>query len=245
MKRRHVLVGIAAGVPLVAGCNALPGESSDGTTHPTTEPSPTESPPPSPTPTMAETTQQTPTATVTSSPTPPPTPTHQGPTTTGAPVIDPANLTTYTSETHPFTVKYPGGWRVNSTPSDASYTVKFIPPSGRASMGVLDPRSFSGSPDQVATRFIRSFKQAVTRDGGTVVGVNRQPVTLPNGHRATLFDFRVTLQSSTVTQHASGLLTTVNGTNYGVFVIVPEPKFTPTVKKGVTAILTSLTITSG
>lgn len=253
MNRRRVLAGIVAGFPFFAGCSALSGGDDDNggdsrnTTGQQNGTTPTETPPPTTAGAkMAETVQQTLTQTATATLTA--TMRTAAPTTTasrmtGAPVIDPSNLTTYTSETYPFSVKYPADWAIDETPSGQSGAVTFTAPSGVAQMdvGVITEVQRSMSLNRLVTETIRSMKQSAEQGEGTINSVNRREVTLPNGHRAIVVEITGTT-SSDAGRQLSSVITLVNGTAYLVSVSVPKRKHTPTVEQGITKILTSLTV---
>lgn len=229
------------GVTGLAGCQELTNTPPQtATTHRTTTTAP-----PTQTPTATPTQTPTPTATQTQipSPTSTPFPTRTRMGTPTAPVIDPSNLATYTSDSYPYTIKYPAGWQVNRTPADPDFAVTFDPPSGSAKMSaVIGPTSASGPiTRKQVSESIRYLKQRATQDDATLDVTDRRPVTLPNGHRAILVDLILTLPSG-VQIRGNFVLTIVNGTFYNVLIRMLTRNYTPTVKQGVNAIRTSLTI---
>ena len=269
MYRRQLVAGLATTIPFIAGCTTLLDSVDDDDPQlPSNSSATTNSPEPvSPTTaetTVDETTQTTrtktvpttsidiptptaiPTPTVTSTLTPPPTPSQTARSTPGigTALIDPSNLATYTSDTYPFSVKYPASWRVDSTPTDPDRAVVFIPPSSNVGMQVnIVQNAGLESLKQNVRQGIKGFKQSVRQDGGTITDLERRNVTLPNGHRAAILNTLLTTPSAVKIRHMT-LFTQSDGLVYLVGVFVLERISSPTVEQGMYAILTSFTIRS-
>jgi hypothetical protein len=256
MYRRQLVAGLAATIPFLAGCTTLFDGGSDDGSQSTSDSSTTTSTPTTAGTTAGETTPtartQTatttstaiPTPTVTSTLTSPSTPARTAESTQGTEtvLIDLSNLVTYTSNTYPYSMKYPASWRVDRTPSDPERAVVFFAPSGDAQMQVnIGQIQGSASLKQVVKNFTLGYKRSVRQDGGTVNNLERRNVTLPNGHRAIVLN---TLSTGPSDKKLRGVivLTQNNGILYTVSVIMFERSYPPTVERGVNAILTSLTI---
>lgn len=222
IKRALGAAAAASGLSLSAGCSGLLNEG-DGTLPATTEPPSTE----------ISTSIQTCRPTTTPQETRPEPP--------SAPIIDPSNLATYTSDIYPFSVKYPAGWFIEGTKEPSSGTnLHFLSPSRYASMTArIRPTSNDHLTPEAVSKYIRNYRQK--REARTVEVVKRQDTTLPNSYRATRVDFLVAY-SSHESIWINVVLPVVNRIHHLIEVNVNERVYTSTVKQGVTAILMSLTI---
>jgi hypothetical protein len=244
MHRRHLLTGIAGGIPLLTGCAGLfesGGESTEPTTtamQTMTEAGQTAAE----TPTLTSTSTPTPTATSTPTPTPTPMATAtQSSTETaagkGSVVIDPSNLTTYTNEKHSYTVKRPVGWETNTAKST---TVTFTSAGGFMIVQAVD---VPGTSKSVSLKpFIKGYFKGFSKKFDDYRILGREKVQLPNNHTGTIVNLRAS--QSSVEFRGKAVFTFVNGTIYVVFLLVRKRTHGPTVKNGMMKIIKSLTITS-
>lgn len=231
MDRRHVLAGLAALLTLDSGCldvfenDSTERESPDttGESSPTTTSAPLSSDP-----SGAETDQ----------PSTAQTPSHATPA-AKTPPIDPTNLSTYTSDTDSYSVKYPATWRITN-PSQG--TARFTAPTSPARMLV---RVKHGVPsvvprETIISTAIRQAKRTYSLD--QVTRMDQKEVTLSNDIPATVVNMRVRQSSSDMLLRGPFLVAHVTDTVYITGILVPERAYTPSVKQTMHTIVTSLTI---
>lgn len=267
MHRRHVLQGLVAGVPLFAGCsllaggdgdNASDGTATDGGGATTAATDATE--------TVRETATQaataTATATLTATATPPATATptvipaqpstetaatEQAPTDGATPVgtpgtvtIDLSELTTYTSDTYPYSVERPADWTVDA--SDPAQII-FEAETGLGQQQILITEGVGGiSLDTLVSLFNDAFSREI--DNYRVL--NRRDVTLPNDNPGAILDIEITDSSfEGVVLRGKSVYTIADGTAYGVLIFVLENAYTDEAEETLTGIVESLTIESG
>jgi hypothetical protein len=244
MNRRHVLTGIAAGMPLLTGCASLLESGGGGTeTQSTTAETPTETEMMTAGQTAAE---QTPTLTPTPTPTKTPTPTSTA-TATPAPtgtasgqsgaVFASMNLKTYTNNKFSYSVKRPAGWKVEKPKPS---TVVFTSSSGLMLVQAKEIPGASGSLSLKA--FIRGYFKSVSGSFDNFEILNKQKRQLPNNHTGTVVNLSASRSSATF--RGKALFVLVNETIYVVMLLAPKPTYGPSVEKGMKKIITSLTITS-
>lgn len=260
MHRRQLVVGLTTVIPFLAGCATLLDRDSDDDSSDSSTTTSSPEPVPStttgttvgeiPQTTHAQTTRSTSTAipipTVTSTLTPPSTPSLTAGQTpgTGTALMDPSTFETYTSDTYPFSLKYPGSWRVDPIPTDPDRAVMFTAPSGDVGMQVnITQNPGSESLNQNVRQGIKGFKRSVRQDDGTVNDLGRRNVTLANGNPAAILNILATTPSG-VKARSMILLTQNNGIVYMVAIFVLERMYSSTVEQGMNTILTSFTISS-
>lgn len=234
MDRRQVLAGFVATLTLGSGCLGIfENESTeDSSTETAGGNSPTAiATPMSSEPTGAET-DQPPTNTPSSHATKP------AETSTGSTLIDPTNLATYASDSASYSIKYPANWRNTSSGEDS---VSFTAPDNPARMLV---RTEHGVPNTVPRETIietaiQEAKQIYSLDQAT--RIDQKGVTLPNDIPATVVNMRVRRSSSELLR-GTFLVAHVDDTVYIVGIIVPKRNHTPSVKRAMHTIVTSLTI---
>lgn len=251
MDRRRMLSGIAASVSLLSGCSTLI-EKFATTETPTTTPNPTattagEEAATTLTPTETPTQTQTklPTATPTESPTSYPidTPTStdmtgDGMTSTGGKRLDLSQLTTYTSNEYPFSIKYPIGW--TAKPANVSAGVVQFTPMGEVS-GILVQAIDSVPVSTTLDKLSKNFITGITAEGNVTI-LSKRDVTLSYGTPAKLITMEMTYTNPRRTLRATSLATIANGTAYIVTMMVPMKLVTPAIERGMRKIVLSLTV---
>lgn len=263
MRRRQVLTGLAAGVPLITGCTTLLGggesedkdkngdESQSGTVGSNDGTS------------TGGTEQQTARSTATSASTPTataqPTDGMMGPTMTRAQPTDGmtgptmtraqptdgltgpttgtnadlSKLEKYTNRQYSYTIKYPAGW----TASDSDPSTVSFSGTGSGSLSVRVIANVPTSLDRFTKNFKKGYRRSAGQDGSSVE-LKSQRLNLSNGHSAILIDAQAIYQRVKVQQTI--LLTIVNGTAYTAALTITNPN--PSMKKNMKKIVTSLTI---
>lgn len=234
MDRRQVLAGFVATLTLGSGCLGI--FENESTEDSSTETAGAKSPTAIATPMSSE-----PTGTETDQP-PTNTPsqaTQPSETSTGSTLIDPTNLATYASDSASYNIKYPANWRNTSSGEDS---VSFTAPDNPARMLV---RTEDGVPNAVPRETIietaiQEAKQTYSLDQAT--RIDQKEVTLPNDIPATVVNMRVRRSSSDMLLRGTFLVAHVDDTVYIVGIIVPKRAHTPSVKRAMYTIVTSLTI---
>jgi hypothetical protein len=252
MHRRNVLIGLAAGIPLLTGCNTLIDNSSgeDQTPRSTNDAGTPTTSVGSETPTavataITDTAQQTSTQTATTVPTSTATAITQptststvgkGPDTTAVSRdIGLSNLTTYTNNTYSYSIKRPAQWTADtSDPTSISFMYSGI------TMMVAIEKDLPSTLDQVPQYVLHKTQQSVAQSGGSATLLNQRRVSLSNGTPAILIEIGGTLPDISLRQKI--LVALANGMAYVTMIIVPKSIYTPKAEKRMDAILTSLTI---
>lgn len=252
--RRRLLCGLAAGCSLLAGCSALTGNGDTATASPTPQSSTTTAGRTTEAETRTGTT--TPTATPTPLPTELPTATEAAtpvPTRTPAATATPAgtlsstpardvvsiassDLTTYTNTRAGYSIKYPTGWRVLTSP----VYVSIQPPSGRAHIDLYTYSDLPFSPstlDAFAAYFLELFQGVFDE----LAVERRRTVTLPKGNRARVL-YVLARSDDLPDIRLTWLFTIVNGTGYAVQVSLLDRAYTQTVERTIDTIIESFTV---
>lgn len=229
MNRRRVLLGLTAGIPLLAGCS---------TPFSTTE---NNTPTQSPTATVTETARATATHTTTSTATAtPPSAADAWPTDTatedGA-ELDLSTRETYTNDSYAYTIEYPASWAIDDTDSTSVTIGSRV---GALVVEVMEDVPSSLTPEDIAPVFIEGYKESIEEEGGSVEELDRQDRALPNDHDGKMIYLRME-QAENIFQQKL-LLTVANGIGYAALIMVPDTVYTSAIGTSMETILLTLTI---
>lgn len=240
MDRRQVLAGLAGSLALGSGCLGLfdsDGSGEESSADETGERSP------SATATQRSTGSN---RTETGQPTTGTETTHSSTATpSGSPsepaLINTANLATYTSDSAPYSIKYPASWRV-TVANHNQETVKFTAPASPARMVV---RVKDGVPsvvprESIISTAVQRAKRMYSLD--RVTRMSQRKITLPNGTSATVVKTRLSRSAADTMLRGTFLVAHVADTVYATGVLVPEHAATPSVEQAMKTLVESLTI---
>jgi hypothetical protein len=122
--------------------------------------------------------------------------------------MDLSDRETYSNDSYPYTIEYPGEWRVDETdPTEVSFTSPSTP--GELTVYLREGAPSSVTLEQATDQFLSGYQQSAGQNDLEHETLDRREVTLPNDHAAVYLDLRLSSADVAMQIRQNAVLTLV------------------------------------